>query len=147
MAMLLGAFAGCDWSSTSSPTAAPPTPTPAPSAAPVSPPPPTAPAPQPSPVANRRPVGDFKFTPAPDADGFLSIDVATSVRVNGSEFHDPDGDRLYLTVDWGDGDGNHIQCGTCRLQHEYRKLGRFVLVASISDLRATVRRTVKVRVR
>jgi hypothetical protein len=57
------------------------------------------------------------------------------VRVNASKFRDPDGDALFLTVRWGDGFSNHIQCGLCRLEHAYRKHGSFTLRAEVTDLR------------
>jgi hypothetical protein len=66
------------------------------------------------------------------------------LNVNGAHFSDPDGDRLFLTVSWGDGQGTHIACGPCRLEHVYKKKGQWTLLASITDLKATVKQQLAV---
>jgi hypothetical protein len=82
-------------------------------------------------------VGAFRFMPEPTIyDHDIHIGIAETVRVNAAHFVDPDGDPLYLTVDWGDGQSSHISCGPCRIEHEYRKFGIKVLVAQIADLKS-----------
>jgi len=83
-------------------------------------------------------MGEFRFTPTPDPDGVLRIGLGDTQKVNAAHFVDPDGDPLYLTVVWGDGAHAHVGCGPCRLQHVYARLGKWTLVASITDLKATV---------
>ena len=58
--------------------------------------------------------------------------------MNASQFTDPDGDTLYLTVRWGDGAHDHIRCGACRLEHAYRRGRSYKLDASVTDLKTIV---------
>ncbi len=129
-------------SNATAPSTVTPTTMPAPPPAPT--PTPALPTPPPTPQANRAPIADVRFTPPPAADGFIDIDTGDSVRVNGARSVDPDGDPLFLTVRWGDGLGNHIRCGPCRLEHVYRRRGLHTLRATISDLKANVDTTVTV---
>lgn len=134
-------FSACGNNATA-PSTVTPTTVPAPPPAPA--PSPTLPTLPPTPSANRPPIADVRFTPPPAADGFIDIDTGDTVKVNGGRSFDPDGDPLFLTVKWGDGLGNHIKCGPCRLEHVYRKRGLHTLRATISDLKANVDTTVTV---
>ncbi len=129
------AASGCGSSPTVPPAATPP---PTQAVAPPSSVAPPSPAASPTPPPrNQSPAGVFRFTPRPtDYDHDIHIGAGDTVRVNGAEFTDPNGDPLYLTVDWGDGESNHIACGACRLEHEYRKLGIKTLIARITDLKS-----------
>ena len=140
-ALALALLTACG--NTTSPTGAP-TPAPTPTPVPTPAPPPPTPSPTPTAAPNRAPRGEFRFTPAPSADGLIRVGVGDALKVNGAHFTDPDGDRLILTVDWGDGLGTHISCGPCRLEHVYKKKGKWTLLASITDLKATVRAQVAV---
>lgn len=142
--LALGALVACGGGS-AAPTKVPtpattPAPTPAPAPAPTPVPPPT-PVPQ-----NRPPVGEFRFTPDPDADGVIHVRFGEPVKVNAAHFTDPDGDLLYLTVEWGDGQGSHIKCGLCRLEHVYKR-GSYQLKASVTDLEVAVATGIDVVVR
>jgi hypothetical protein len=132
-ALVTFALAACTSSSTAPPLPTPPT-TLAPSVA-ATPTPLATPLPTPAPSANQRPVGELRYTPDIGYDGDIHIGVVETVRVNASKFVDPDGDPLFLTVAWGDGRSNHIQCGLCRLEHTYRKHGAFTLRAEVTDLK------------
>jgi hypothetical protein len=120
--------AGCGSNTTTSPQPIV-TPTVAPTAAPT--PVPT-PAPTPTGV-NQPPTGSFRFTPAVVSD-HIQLFSDNVLHVNAARFHDPDGDKLYLTVLWGDGTSNHIACGPCRLEHQYVARGELSLVAQVTDL-------------
>jgi hypothetical protein len=134
VALLVLGLSGCK--EAQGPTkATSPTPSAAPTPAPTPTPALPVPTPTPSPAANRRPQGEFRYTPDVGYDGDIHVGVAESVRVNAARFQDPDGDALYLTVDRGDGRSNHISCGLCRLEYAYRKHGRFTLRADVTDLR------------
>jgi hypothetical protein len=126
------ATAACGDQTTAPAAPVPASPTPASSPTPLVPPTAT---PSASPPPNQRPVGELRFTPDIGIDGDIHIRIGGELRVNASRFRDPDGDPLFLTVSWGDGFSNHIQCGLCRLAHVYRKRGAFRLRAEVTDLK------------
>lgn len=142
VAMLaLVVLSGCG--SSTSPTLVPNPPPPGPGPTPV--PTPVA-SPTPAPPGNRPPTGTFRFTPAPRANGEIEARRFGVVKVNAAQFQDPDGDRLYLSVDWGDGQKGRSGCGPCRVDHFYTRHGSYTIRASITDLTFVVQRAVTVNV-
>src|SRR5262249_49986527 len=121
--------AGCGSTTTSPQPIVTPAPTPA-----ATPQPTPVPTPGATPATvNRRPVGAFRFTPEPVGNR-IQLLADNVLHVNAAHFQDPDGDKLYLTVYWGDGQSNHIACGPCRLEHRYVRPREYDVEAEITDL-------------
>lgn len=43
-----------------------------------------------------------------------------------------------LLVDWGDGQSDFINCGSCLMKHSYPSAGRFIVTATLDDLSGTM---------
>lgn len=86
--------------------------------------------------AASQPTGAFRTTPAAGDDRAIRISVDDLVAVSGARFTpgNPD-DELKVEVEWGDGERSIVPCGPCRVDHVYRRAGRYELTATIHDRR------------